>query len=90
MLHRCELPEPRMETSIGHLRRCSWVHTKASDIPAAHELPPNQPIWSWCINSGGNMMYGDPKIHPNLLVLPINACPFCGQMLVETEAQAVA
>ncbi len=81
MKHECSLPKPDLEIALDHLRYTSCVHTHASDIPAARRLPDDQPIWCWALDGGGKIMSGDFVIMPDLLVLPVDFCPFCGEAL---------
>ena len=83
MKHICNLPSPKLEDFVDLIRSFSWVHTHASEVSAAHVLPPDQPILCWNTGCGGSLMNGDPDIHSTLVVMPIDACPFCVEWLTK-------
>jgi hypothetical protein len=73
-----------METNLGHIASFSFVMPRADEVPAAHKLPPDQPILCYNITDGAKFGFGDPKIQPTLLVVPIAPyCPFCWAPLIE-------
>lgn len=75
----CKKKELDLDDSMHRFRSYSWTHTSAANVPASVDsLPADQPVICWNVSGGGNMGFGNAYAFPNLLVLPIDFCPFCG------------